>query len=90
MELEKEEQAVLARPLEALERVRPRCAEQERLARPDLDGPVWHGHAHPVEARTGDLRKVLLGLGSCGGDTKAGCLGFGTALTWWELTMNVL
>jgi hypothetical protein len=40
----------------------PSCLFQEGLAVPRLDGPVRDGYANVVEACTGDLGKILLGL----------------------------
>jgi hypothetical protein len=67
VQLEQDAQAVLARPFESLECVCPRRVRQEGLAGPYFNRPIRHGQAHPVEACTGDLSKVLLGLGDSGG-----------------------
>jgi hypothetical protein len=55
-------QAVLAAPLERLEDVLPADALQEGLALLRLDEPVRDRQADPVQACSGNVGKVTLGL----------------------------
>jgi hypothetical protein len=62
MEVNLHAQAVFASPLESLENIFPTGLSQERLIAPCLDRPKRDRNPDPIQAGSGNLGKVLLGL----------------------------
>ena len=62
VQVEVDSEAVLARPGDRLEEVRPTYVREEGLVRVDLDQPVRDRDPNPVEPGGSDLGKILLGL----------------------------
>ena len=62
MQFQEHAQTVLPCPLDSEKDVVPRGLRQERFTRPDVDSPVRHRKADPVETCSCNLSEVLLRL----------------------------
>ena len=71
MQVNRNPETVLPRPLEGAKDVLPARAGQERLITPDVDGPEGDRQSDPIQPGACNLREILLGLdGKRTGETR--------------------